>query len=548
MELLEGKDARVLAPVPFRDSSRLLRDVASSLALLHSRGFVHRDVSAGNVRRTEDGSCKLLDFGAMCAFGVPADVVGTPPYVPPEFLSGAPLDQRADLYALGALGYFLLTGHHAYPARSLPDLPGLWVGAPLPPSHFSVDVPPDLDDLVLSLLQRDPLKRPASAAEVIRRLGPIAGSTEADEAEVAASYLMSPVLVGRAGHLERVSALLEAARRGRGGSLVFEGAPGLGKTRILAEALVAAGLHGLASAHADGGVGTGSYRVVRALIQGLMQAADGPTRARARACAGIAAHLVPALASPGTDAAPLPDDPAETRARMQAALLHWFCVMADLRPLLLTVDNLDRADEASAALLSGLATEASSRKLALATALDPAAVSAPPGVAALRRASTAVPLERLSSDETVTLLRTLFGDGPNVVGLSALVHQLTFGAPAGCLTIARHLMAAGIAVYRDGSWGVPRAVTPDDMPPSLTAVIEQVVEHLSPGARRVGEFLAVARRDLALASLEALVGADELFAALGELTAKAVVVSSGERYRLSQAPFRELLGRSLSEP
>jgi eukaryotic-like serine/threonine-protein kinase len=101
MELLDGRDLTGIAPVPYHEACRYLRDVASSLALLHARHLLHRDVSPRNVRITTDGRCKLLDFGALTSFGLPEQVIGTPPGTPPEALYGLPLDQRLDLYALG---------------------------------------------------------------------------------------------------------------------------------------------------------------------------------------------------------------------------------------------------------------------------------------------------------------------------------------------------------------------------------------------------------------------------------------------------------------
>ena len=71
------------------EACALLRDVASSLAILHSRGLLHRDVSARNVRCTADGRAKLIDFGAMTSMGVAKDVVGTPPFVAPEVAADA---------------------------------------------------------------------------------------------------------------------------------------------------------------------------------------------------------------------------------------------------------------------------------------------------------------------------------------------------------------------------------------------------------------------------------------------------------------------------
>jgi serine/threonine protein kinase len=170
MELLDGQDLRDMSPLPYRDACRYLCDVASSLALLHTRRLLHRDLSPRNVRCTSDGHCKLLDFGTMCQFGVPATTAGTPPFVPPEALRGSSLDHLADIFSLGALAYYLLTRRYAYRARDLQSLPEVWRKQPERPSAIVEDIPKDLDDLVLSMLSLDPLARPSSAAEVMERL------------------------------------------------------------------------------------------------------------------------------------------------------------------------------------------------------------------------------------------------------------------------------------------------------------------------------------------------------------------------------------------
>jgi serine/threonine protein kinase len=136
MELLEGQDMRRAAPLLFRRACLYLRDVATSLALLHGRRLLHRDLSPSNVRLTPDGHCKPLDFGALAPFGVSSNVVGTPPLIAPEALNGGSLDQRTDLYALGALAYWMLTGRHAYPARAVAELPDTWADPLVPPSVY----------------------------------------------------------------------------------------------------------------------------------------------------------------------------------------------------------------------------------------------------------------------------------------------------------------------------------------------------------------------------------------------------------------------------
>ncbi len=159
---LSGHDLQTLAPLPYRELCQHLRDVASSLALLHAHGLAHRDVSPRNIRRTADGRTKLIDFGALAPFGVNTDVVGTPICIAPEVLHRMPIDQRADLYALGVVAYMALTGRPPYPARRLDDLAEAWKSAPAPASKYASDVPPALDALISSLLSVNVLARPSS--------------------------------------------------------------------------------------------------------------------------------------------------------------------------------------------------------------------------------------------------------------------------------------------------------------------------------------------------------------------------------------------------
>lgn len=104
MDLLEGTDLRQLAPLGYGEACRYLRDIASSLALLHAKRLLHRDLSPRNVRLTSDGSAKLIDFGALASFGWNNEIIGTAPFIAPEALLATPLEQQADLFSLGALG------------------------------------------------------------------------------------------------------------------------------------------------------------------------------------------------------------------------------------------------------------------------------------------------------------------------------------------------------------------------------------------------------------------------------------------------------------
>jgi len=176
MELLDGGDLRERSPIPWKQACELIHDVCSSLALLHSRRLLHRDVGPRNIRCTQDGRAKLIDFGAMVPMGPCGQVVGTPPFVPPEAVYRAALDGRTDLYALGATLYYALTKRMAYPARELAQLARVWANKPPLPSTYAHEVPPALDALVMSLISLEPAVRPASAFEVMQKLAAIAAS------------------------------------------------------------------------------------------------------------------------------------------------------------------------------------------------------------------------------------------------------------------------------------------------------------------------------------------------------------------------------------
>ena len=201
--------------MPWKEACALSYDVASSLALLHSRRLVHRDVTPRNIRRTRDGKAKLIDFGAMVPMGQGAMVVGTPSFVAPEVALGSALDARADLFSLGATLYFALTGRAAYPARDFNQLPEMWRSKPPPPSHFVDTVPRALDALIVSLLDLEPSMRPHTAFEVMHRLSAIAGLERVEPPSVSRAYLTAPAMVP-AGTMSRPSCARRWGVRSRG--------------------------------------------------------------------------------------------------------------------------------------------------------------------------------------------------------------------------------------------------------------------------------------------------------------------------------------------
>ncbi len=138
--------------------------------------IVHRDVSPKNIRLTDVGAVKLIDFGIAHAEQritetAAGSVKGTPGYMAPEQALGEPLDRRSDVFSLGICLYQMLTGRNPFDAPELRDRMMLLFKSPTPPvSTFRADLPPGLDELVARSLARDPLERYATAAEMGRDL------------------------------------------------------------------------------------------------------------------------------------------------------------------------------------------------------------------------------------------------------------------------------------------------------------------------------------------------------------------------------------------
>ena len=196
MELLEGLDAdslvRRYGPVPPERAIHVLRQVCHSLSEAHACGLVHRDVKPANVFLCRYGEeydfVKVLDFGIVGTVQDrggdgegptrPNEVHGTPAFMAPEQAAGTAWDGRADIYATGCLGYWLLTGQFVFTAETPIGL--LMQHARTPPAPPSVragqPIPPALDALILACLAKDPADRPATARELARRLGEVEGA------------------------------------------------------------------------------------------------------------------------------------------------------------------------------------------------------------------------------------------------------------------------------------------------------------------------------------------------------------------------------------
>ncbi len=204
MEMLQGLDLQTLVerfgPQPAERVVHLLLQACESLEEAHCRGLVHRDIKPSNIFTCRMALAvdfvKVLDFGLVKALGEehgaerdvlltgPTATAGTPAYMAPEVARGeATIDHRVDIYALGCVGYWLLTGRLVFEERSSLRLMMQHAHTPpVPPSQRTeLEIPPALDELIMACLAKDPAARPASAAELGRRLAEAAPATAWNE-------------------------------------------------------------------------------------------------------------------------------------------------------------------------------------------------------------------------------------------------------------------------------------------------------------------------------------------------------------------------------
>src|SRR5689334_5492194 len=175
-ESLRDRLERALAgtdePLPIVAAARYVMEIAAGLDMAHAQGIVHRDVKPENILLDESGAALLTDFGiareasvlrqpgqvrTLAATGLP---VGTPEYMAPEQLRGVSVDQRADIYALGAVLYELLTGVAPHEAPTPYEVAALALTQPItPPSMHNPRVWPELERVTLRALAADPAAR-----------------------------------------------------------------------------------------------------------------------------------------------------------------------------------------------------------------------------------------------------------------------------------------------------------------------------------------------------------------------------------------------------
>lgn len=566
--------ARTGAPV--EDLTRHIGAEASKgLAALHRRGLVHRDIKPENLILTPDSELKIVDLGLARPFGAPGGGSGSGPspgrspgiggsiaYVAPETLRGEPATPRSDLYALGIVLYELTTGRHPFHRARTPDdmLHCQLHEAPPRPSHLRPRVSPFLEQVLLDLLRKDPASRPRDAAELARtfELGERSEYWRRHESKapmLASSRRLLRMrrpaetpFFGRRDELRLLDDALAAARESRGSIVVAAGPEGIGRRRLLDEAM-ASWLEQpapplLLGGEADSDLGHGepfASSVLDWLLRG-----DGAQSPNAAARAAVAARtqfgFEPAEAEAlAAVAIGRSTETPEVRAERLVAALTRLCRPGQV--LVLRVDHAEDLDTSGRLVLQRLAAAASRLPLLLLLSCghDGARVELP----AARR----LDLTGLDEPDFLRFGQALFRDGEDVEAFLRQAHQVLSGLPGNLLEALDHLVQNGELRGRPGDY---HALAPTAEPrpaPGLLERFQHRFEGLPPQQRAVLAAAAVLGERCALADLASLVQAPELFVLETlSLFRGRIVRAQGGEVSFRHRDFQKLLLRVLPAP
>jgi class 3 adenylate cyclase len=567
--------------LPIAEAVRIGVEVCGALEFAHARGVIHRDLKPANVWLSEDGRVKLGDFGLALAAESPrltveGMVLGTVAYLPPEQALGRGVDERSDLYSLGALLYELVTGRPPFVGDDAVAVISQHLNTvPVPLSWHNSGIPQALESLVTALLAKSPDDRPASAAAVRERLldagsgpapQPIAPGLPPGIQNLTRNRLAWR-FVGRQDELSTLHDAIDRAGTGDGSLVMVVGEPGIGKTRLTEEAGVYASLRGatvLVGRCYEGDAGLPYLPFVEAIRQHVHDSDAAELRTELGDAGGDVAKLVSEIRQRIPDLpSPTPADPEQERWRLFEGVATFLVNAARRRPILLVLDDLHWADTPSLLLLRHVARRLTgSRLVIVGTYRDVELDRRHPlsdTLADLRRerAYERILLRGLTTREVGELIEAAADRSLDEVtrAFAPLLQRETEGNPFFIAEIVRHLVQSGGIVFVDGAWQLGSDdIATIGIPEGVREVIGRRLSHVSEDCNTALTSAAVLGREFEFGVLGRMTGMDEdaLLAVVEEALTAQIIVERRDRatptYAFTHALVRETLYDELSLP
>ncbi|HEY3248995.1 MAG TPA: protein kinase [bacterium] len=537
MELVEGKTLRELMPVSVERLLDISAQALQGLEFAHSQGIIHRDIKPENIIITADGKTKLMDFGLARSEGrsrltQPGMIVGTVAYLAPEQALGGQVDARSDLYSLGAVLYEAVTGKPPFESEDPVSVITQHINVPpVAPHWHNPAVPPNLENLILKLLAKDPGRRYQTAGEVLAALSSIrvAGTSSVAAAEkltgpgLVQQIAHSP-LVGRDAELGRLRDLVEAAVAGRGGVALISGPLGIGKTRLVEDVITFARLRGAAVVSGKAYESAPPYEPFARALRDLARGIDSDTLAsRLGDAAPELVALIPELARQlpriGT---PAPGSPEDRKNRLFAGVAQFLGTTAAAGPVVLFLDDMHLADAATVELLQHVARRADASRVLLVVAYRPDEVSSTAAgrlfgqvTHSLSREEfcTAIALRPLTEEQVIDLIRLTANHRTRPVVFGRRIFEATEGNPYFIEEVIKGLFEQGALYIKDGQWSTDfddvRDYSMLSVPSSVHSAVEARLRTLNDPTRQTLTSAAVIGKQFGFDTLLAAAGTDE---------------------------------------
>jgi tetratricopeptide (TPR) repeat protein len=500
-------------------------------------------------------------------------MVGTVSYMAPEQAMGGEVTPRADLYALGAMLYEMVCGRPPFVGDESVAIIGQHLNTPpVAPTWHRPDCPPALETLILRLLEKDPEKRPASAAEVRDALRAAGTSARAatqtmsrTEPAPGADPLYRTVFVGREAELKQLQQSFDAAMSGQGGLVMVVGEPGIGKTALCEQLATYVSIRGgrtlVGHCYEEGSLSLPYLAFVEAMRTYVLARDPDGLKSDLGSGAADVARIVSEVRDRVSVELRDASDPEDDRWRLLQSVTTFLRNASSVQPLVIVLEDLHWADRGTLDLLQHVARNLQGARLVIVGTYRDVEVDRTHPlsgvVAELRRSGTflRVPLRGLTVDEVHRMYEQIRGQ--TVAWAQAeIVHRATEGNPLFVQEVLRYLVEEGI-VQREGGRYVAQGPGVG-IPEGLRDVVGRRLNRLGERANQILSIAAVIGRDFRLDVLQRVcqaasaASAEEVVNALEEAQERAIIehreMLGTVGFRFTHAFFRQTLYDEIFTP
>jgi len=581
-ELMHGGDLRELiekAPehqLPFEQIINITKFICLGLESTHTRDIIHRALKPSNIYLSAEATAKIGDFGLAIMIDSSrviksSTTLGTASYMPPEQAREGKITHKNDLYSLGVILYEMITGRPPFIGDNPEAIIRQHLNVPaIPPRLYRLDLPLDLEDIIMRLLEKDPKKRPESAAHVWQLLVSFESRSTDWELipEVTASTrsrIYRKIFVGRETEKKQLEAAFESAVSGEGSLVMLEGEPGIGKTALCEQIATYAAQRGgsvlTGHCYEEKSLSLPYMPFVEILQSYVLTRETDQLKIELGTRAADLARIVPGIRDrlqirPGEV-----ENPVEDSYRLMQAVVSYLRETALIQPLLLILEDLHEAEKGTLEMLTEISRNlADARILIVCTCRDTPTDQTP------ILSETRNRLQRLHGYERIRLTRLDGNDVKHLINamtghvaperLASTVHYKTDGIPLFVQELVRYLVDNRFISLENEAWQLlDPTVLAASIPKSLRGMVDKRLSLLSEECRQILTIAAVIGQEFPVPALQRVAEAegDDLFSALEEAQWSGVideylVAGAIVSYRFAHAFFRQSLYEGIIAP